>query len=312
MILLISSEIDSHATEIQKYIGKHCKVLTPSSVYCLDITEDGSKNEFTSIWYRVPKYIEYKTDDKKVVLSKFMALRESQDFFANYLSILRLNSRDLFILNDPVQSYYSQFKNYQLQVAKQLGLNVPKTLVTKDKKSLLIFIKSNSSKRFIIKNYRGSVNFGDEYLTCPTMLIDTDQFVSNFDNIDLVYPSIYQEYIDKLFELRIIVVGNKIFVAKIISQDNPETEIDFRVNYEHLRYENFQIPTDVETKIIKLTKKLGLNYACIDMIYSTQNKYIFLEINNNGQYLWLEKALNLDISKQIALLLTSPEKYKLV
>lgn len=310
MILFISSEIDKHIPQIQKHLDVDSVFLTTTSDV-IDITENYLTKDINAIWCRIPKYTEYKTDNKKEILSKYMALREKQDYFLNLVASISYQNKNLFILNHQQASYYSQFKNYQLILAKDIGFSVPKTIVTQNINSLLTFINSIEND-IVIKNYRGSVNFGDDYLTVPTMLISKRKIKENFDQIDLTYPSIYQEYIEKKFELRITVVGYKIFCVRIDSQNHSDTKIDFRTNFEHLQYQTHILPNDIENKIINLMKKMNLNYGCIDMIYSQNNEYVFLEINNNGQYLWLEKALNLGISKQIALLLSTPKKYKLV
>ena len=58
---------------------------------------------------------------------------------------------------------------------------------------------------------------------------------------------------------------------------------------------------------IELTRKLNLNYSAIDMILDENNDYVFLEINPNGQWAWIENKLQFPISKKIVDLLVEGE-----
>ena len=40
-------------------------------------------------------------------------------------------------------------------------------------------------------------------------------------------------------------------------------------------------------------------FGAFDFIVTPENEWIFLEVNPNGQWLWLEQSLSLDISKKI-------------
>ena len=56
---------------------------------------------------------------------------------------------------------------------------------------------------------------------------------------------------------------------------------------------------------MQLVEKLGLCYGAIDMVLTPDGRYVFLEINPNGQYLWIELATGLPISDAICSLLMS-------
>jgi glutathione synthase/RimK-type ligase-like ATP-grasp enzyme len=43
-----------------------------------------------------------------------------------------------------------------------------------------------------------------------------------------------------------------------------------------------------------------LNFGCFDFIVTSNNDYIFLECNPNGQWLWIELETGYEISKIIA------------
>ena len=79
-----------------------------------------------------------------------------------------------------------------------------------------------------------------------------------------------------------------------------KSKIDFRTDYKNLKYEHFKLPEDIEKKLLAINKHYNLNYSAIDLVEDKYGKIYFLEINPNGQYLWIEELLNLPISKNIA------------
>lgn len=43
----------------------------------------------------------------------------------------------------------------------------------------------------------------------------------------------------------------------------------------------------------------NLMFGAFDFIVTPRNEWVFLEVNPNGQWLWLERSLNLNISQKI-------------
>ena len=54
---------------------------------------------------------------------------------------------------------------------------------------------------------------------------------------------------------------------------------------------------------VLLVRRLGLHYGTIDMVLTPDGRYVFLEINPNGQYLWIEKQSGLPITEAVCDLL---------
>ena len=50
-------------------------------------------------------------------------------------------------------------------------------------------------------------------------------------------------------------------------------------------------------------KDLGLCFGAIDMILTPKNEYVFLEVNPNGQWGWIEELTRVPISSAVANLL---------
>lgn len=117
-------------------------------------------------------------------------------------------------------------------------------------------------------------------------------------------PTLFQKCISKKIELRITIVGDKIFTASIDSQASEKTRVDWRnYDFQNVSHTTFKLPEKVEGLCFQLIKRLGLVFSAIDMILTPDDRYIFLEINPNGQYLWIELLTGLPISEAIARLL---------
>src|SRR6185312_12158775 len=109
-------------------------------------------------------------------------------------------------------------------------------------------------------------------------------------------------------ELRITVVGRQVFAAEIHSQHSNHTRHDWR-RYDRYAtpYFRHELPGALQRRCIALVERMGLCYGAIDMVLTPDGRYVFLEINPNGQYLWIEQATGLPISDAICDLLTSFE-----
>jgi len=63
------------------------------------------------------------------------------------------------------------------------------------------------------------------------------------------------------------------------------------------------LPSEVEQKILQFMDMISLRFGCIDMIVTPENEYIFLEINPNGQWYFVQLNTEAKIAKSIAELL---------
>jgi glutathione synthase/RimK-type ligase-like ATP-grasp enzyme len=120
--------------------------------------------------------------------------------------------------------------------------------------------------------------------------------IEKLNDFDIT-PCIFQELVEKDIELRITVIGEKVFVAGINSQTNEISKIDWRRG--ELKFYETIIPQNIETMCIALVKKLNLRFGAIDMIKDKNGNFVFLEINPNGQWVWIENETGLKISEAL-------------
>lgn len=194
-------------------------------------------------------------------------------------------------------------KLYALAKAKESGLTIPISILTSNKNEL----RSLNLPKIITKNIYNEcieVEINEHYcceLTFINDVINSNFFESNNTDSNNVC-SFFQEYVSKKYELRIFYLNGEFFTMAIFSQKNEKTRLDFR-NYDKTnpnRNVPYNLPKEIEIKLDCFMKSIDINCGSIDMIYSTEEEYVFLEVNPVGQYQWLERNCNYPVSKKIA------------
>lgn len=296
----------------EKVRSKNEKILAFKQDKCLDeeyltfevkqnkptysVVIDGIKhnlNKFNTVWYMHPMLPKELLSHKPAEFRQYIG----NQFFAMRQAIWTL-LRNMNWINDPWNVFISENKIYQLNIATKVGFIIPDTLITSDPNEVIKFYKTHSGN-LIVKSFASSPMLGKVIMTNKI----TDEHMVNIDSVRRT-PSIFQEYIDKLYELRITVVGNKIFPVKIYSQDDKSTSVDWRsrpkLNDFSVDMEQCKLPGEINVKIFSLMKMLGLRYGCIDMIVTPSGKYIFLEINPSGQWYFIQLNTGAKIANAIA------------
>ena len=95
-------------------------------------------------------------------------------------------------------------------------------------------------------------------------------------------------------------MGERVFAAEIASQSSARTRHDWRhYDVDSTPHTVHQLPPAIERACITLVRSLGLVYGAIDFVLTPDGEYVFLEINPNGQYLWIEHLTGLPITAAI-------------
>jgi glutathione synthase/RimK-type ligase-like ATP-grasp enzyme len=115
-------------------------------------------------------------------------------------------------------------------------------------------------------------------------------------------PATFQEMIPKALELRATVVGDRVMSASIDSQSSERAANDWRRDGLRLiqDWRPYQLPQEVEEKILRLMDYFVLNYGAVDIIVTPDGRHVFLEVNPAGEFFWLERSPGLPISDAIA------------
>jgi glutathione synthase/RimK-type ligase-like ATP-grasp enzyme len=185
----------------------------------------------------------------------------------------------------------AEIKALQLAEAARAGLKTPNTLISNDPTRAAAFVDVLGSTTECAIKPLIAVGVSDEHgYRLP--LTTTIPAGHSLESVALA-PNIFQPYVEKAFELRCVVMGDRIFSARINSQADDVTRIDWRAGKRE--HEIFTLPEHVAASIHRLMASFGINFASIDMIVTPEGEFVFLELNPNGQWLWLEHELGLPL-----------------
>ena len=188
----------------------------------------------------------------------------------------------------------------QLDYANQVGLKIPKSLVTGSKQELQDFFGSQS---VITKAIQEAVFYQADDKICysRTQKVDLEALENHF------FPTMFQEAVEKHLEVRTFYLDGKTYsISMNYAQSN--TSVDYRDHYHEMEYLPFTLPTEVDEKLHELMQKLHLISGSVDFILNKQGELLFLEVNTQGQYKWVSGYGGYQLDKEIATFLTSQEQ----
>lgn len=264
----------------------------------LDTNKKFSSTDLKSIWYRRPNRLNSPVADP--VQRKYAEMEMSQFLEGLWAATIG----EVFWLSNPVNLERARKKVLQLKIARELGFTVPHTIVTNDPEQVRKFFES-CDKRIVFKAiHHEMLDYENKSFNIQTTLIDH----KHLSRLDLVkkQPSLFQEFIDKEYELRVTVVGDAIFPVKIDSQEYSETAVDWRNPdfIQKLRYTPVNLPQELVDRCHSMVRALGLAFGAFDFAVDKKGACYFLEVNPNGQWYWLEDLTGALISDAIVATLT--------
>ncbi len=201
-------------------------------------------------------------------------------------------------LNHPSDIARAEYKPVQLQTARAVGLTVPDTLVTNDADAAHRFAEEHGEVVYKPLSAAG-VSEDSQYRLIYANRIGSDDITNTVS----ATAHLFQAWVDKAYEVRLTVVDNELFGVRIDAQ-SAAAAIDWRTDYDNLRYCAISVPEPVRHRVIGLLEMLMLRFAALDFIVTPGGKWVFLEANPNGQWAWLQDATDLPIAAAIADALT--------
>jgi glutathione synthase/RimK-type ligase-like ATP-grasp enzyme len=202
-------------------------------------------------------------------------------------------------VNHPAKIAMAEYKSAQLTTAAAVGLSVPRTSITNDVAALRAFA-AEIDGAVVCKTFSslmladGEVPKSVFTTIVDPATVDARQFA--------VTAHLIQEWIPKEFDARVTMVGRESF-ATAIHACSDTARVDWRADYQALRYERIEPPPEVVEGAHRYLSEFGLNYGAFDFVIEPNGAWRFLECNANGQWLWLEHEVGLSIASALADLL---------
>lgn len=202
-------------------------------------------------------------------------------------------------MSSPSNIWTAEHKLHQLATAARLGLPIPETVVTNDAREVRAAF-SRFRGQMIAKPVRsGYVEVGGQPQAIFTSQVLQEHLESLVDPD--TSPVIYQPLIAKACDVRVTIVGSHVFTAEIDSQVDAAARTDWRRTEDPLLpHRRSDLPSEMRRALLEMMTVLGLAFGAVDLIRTPDNQYVFLEVNPNGQWLWLDAQLDLGITEAIA------------
>lgn len=257
-------------------------------------------SEITGFWYRRgklnPVYPYVRTNDQ-----------EHYNAFASRLNYyLHLESN---VITEAIYNYLTKRKSINsfakseankidyLILAKEVGFDIPNTLIGNNKDSISKFVEQQPtiSKSLFVGGWslpKVSFGAGTNVLTKQKL----DELPNSF------FHSCIQEQLDKAYELRIFYLHGKCYASAIFSQNDKQTSVDFRYYNKSKpnRTPPYKLPIEVVNKIRDFMSKAELNCGSLDIVVTKDKRYVFLEVNPIGQFTQVSYPCNYYLERTIA------------
>ena len=278
------------------------KLELANTNYFLQI-EDNVLNNCEVIWFR--GIIRYRGFTKKIISGisstndnvselKIRIIQEMGRFINLFTSSIIKNKLQL-----PNITSAHVNKLHVLRVAQSVGLFVPNSIITNNKKDLMNFYYKNN-EQVITKPLYENIFFEEDK---QVFFYNNHMISTILDSLpNTFFPSLFQEYVNKEYELRIFFLDGNFYTMAIFSQLDEKTRVDFR-NYNEGKPNRtipYLLPSNIEDLLRVLMEKLNLNTGSIDVIKSIQGHYYFLEVNPVGQFGMTSHPCNYFLEKEIA------------
>jgi ATP-GRASP peptide maturase of grasp-with-spasm system len=271
-------------------------ISSESDEFCLSFSNlpELNINEISGIWFRKGEIIldidPYLKDNN--LKNHLQYLSNEWNTVANYFYniILQKSNTSCIGINDQLKSN----KLISLHKAQKAGLKIPETIITSRKKNIDSFLLQK--EKLIIKGIQEVITFKENGIIYGTFTegISNTSFIRN----DINFPSCFQEQIEKKADLRIFYLKKQTYTTAIF---NTTDTVDYRKNY-HLnqRAVPFKLPNQIEDRLIVFMEEMGLDTGSIDMIYTKNKEFVFIEVNPFGQYSGYSYDCNYNLEKAIA------------
>ncbi|MFL6605748.1 MAG: MvdC/MvdD family ATP grasp protein [Steroidobacteraceae bacterium] len=308
-VLIVSTAVDTATDEVVKRLAalsvSHFRINTEDYPFSANFTlrlgvpdsagwlqvGDVTLPHPTSVWYRRIR-IPNAPDDMDPGIYEY-CIRESRAALLG--SVMTSAPR---WMSEPAAVWRAEYKPLQLALAEELGFRIPKTVITN--KPAQVQSAFATFGGLILKPVRSGhvVQAGEERAIFTSRVLE--EHLAAVDEARWC-PAIYQELIPKRFDIRVTVVGDRLFSAAIDSQSDPDAQVDWRqTSNPQLPHRRISLPHDLEQRLRKLMRRLDLQFAGIDLIQTPDGDYVFLEVNPSGQWLWLDDMLDFGISDAMA------------
>ena len=254
------------------------------------------------IWIRRP--VQPKPNPQTAPEDAKFAANEYRSFYDSLMYLLE--TLPVRVVNKYTASRFINNKSVQLVLARACGMNVPRTLMANSTQAVREYFCDNP-QRMICKAF--STHIWEKEQGGPIVVTETFELRADMlptDEVLSYAPAIYQEMVVKKFDVRMMLLGAAVYSYSL---HNPKGALDWRQDATQglVRVEPIITPPEVEKSVLAFAAKSGIACGSFDFAIDNQNRWWFLEVNEGGQFLWLDAAnADLHVQEKFLTFLTAP------
>lgn len=203
-------------------------------------------------------------------------------------------------LNSPNLAILASNKPRQIFLARQIGLPVPVTLITNEASAVRDFVQKHphsvakSAAPQWILTEQG--DFAAYTQKVESTWLDSDESIA-------FAPIVYQEFHARRRDVRVVVVGSKVFPVEYVS-DGIRSEYDVR-KVANIECQPCDLPSSMIAGLKKLMQEFGIQFCSADFIESTDGHVYFIDLNVTGSWWWVDDAYSGAVTEAISSYLIS-------
>ncbi|KXV35828.1 hypothetical protein AD940_01415 [Gluconobacter thailandicus] len=240
---------------------------------------------------------------KYLTLSEINNSSDPYDFFfkrnewIQAIEFLQFSTKNALWIDCPLSQKKASNKLLQLKIAQDSGMRIPNTVLTNNISHLLDLFEC-SEAGIIYKSLYSP--FYDAEKIIYAAKVSKEQIIDNKKEIRLT-PNLFQEYVDKSYEIRVVWLLGEAIAIKIDSQNNEKSSVDWRkFSFNPNMYSFHVLNPILLDKINKFMLSIGLNFGVLDLIIKPDGDEVFLEVNPSGRWDFLDHFCEQKISKMLA------------
>lgn len=184
-------------------------------------------------------------------------------------------------ISDPQATRLAGNKLVQLRAAQRAGFRTPQTLISQNPQQIRQFCAALDN-RVVVKAVKGTMK-------APTLTAMVNEAMLQHEASLRLCPAIYQEFIAGTRHVRANCFGDAIYAALIESED-----LDWRQNL-NVPVSPYDLPEKVKVRLRKVLRHLGLKMGIVDLKLDERGEAVWLEVNPQGQFLFIEGLCGLKL-----------------
>ncbi len=180
-------------------------------------------------------------------------------------------------------------KAVQLHLASGSGLRTPVTLMSNAPGAVRAFFDEHPDD-LVCKPFASHIwqqqDSGDLAVT-GTFSLGREQLPAD-DEVFTYAPAIYQQKVPKQFDVRTVLMGKSVYSFALRT---PGNALDWRLDgaMRKIEVELIATPPTVKNGLLRFAERGCICFGSADFAVDTHGEWWFLEINEQGQFLWLDQ-----------------------